>query len=211
MKQLVLKSSLVLNAVLLACIVFFAFFNKAPETTKAKNESQVVNIVHFGDSRVAEGDWNKILGREDVKNSGFRGFTSSHLRWIVKESVLDYQPKICILEVGVNDLGAGIPMQRIQLNYKKLVATLKEHKIVPIIQSVVYQENNPKSTKRIQKLNAFLHTFCKENTIHFLDINATLSNAKGLKKEYSRDGTHFTSKGYQVWGEQILQVLKKVE
>lgn len=209
MKNLVLKSSLLLNGMLIMLLLVQLSTNKSIKPDKKLKEN--VKIVFFGDSRVQEGNWDQLLGRNDVINSGFRGFTSSHLRWIVKESVLDYNPEICFIEVGVNDLGAGIPMQRIQLNIKSLMDTLQVNNILPVIQSVIYQENNPNSKRMIDSLNCFIETFCKENGIEYLDINSKLSNSNGLKNEYSKDGTHFNDSGYKVWRNEIIDKLKKIE
>ena len=64
----------------------------------------------FGNSITANGKWGDGLNRLDVKNSGTGGFTTSHFVWTINDQVLQYHPKICFLEGGINDIGVGIPL-----------------------------------------------------------------------------------------------------
>ena len=104
-----------------------------------------ITIVMFGDSITKGGDWVTLLGRSDVKNSGFPGFTTSHLVWLLKENVIDLAPRVCFLEGGINDIGVGIPLDRTKSNYRSLIDGLKEHQITPVVQSILYQKNNPET------------------------------------------------------------------
>ncbi|WP_282136837.1 GDSL-type esterase/lipase family protein [Seonamhaeicola maritimus] len=174
-------------------------------------DSQEVNIVIFGDSLIEEGDWNNLLNRNDIKKRGFRGFTTSHYRWILKDSVLNYSPKVCFISGGINDIGAGIPLKRIKTNYKNLINTFIEKKITLVVQSTLYQENNAFSKSMVDSLNTFLIDYCQNNKIEFLDINSRLSSNRGLKKEFSRDGTHLNESAYIIWAEEIKSALKTIE
>ncbi|WP_170309964.1 hypothetical protein [Seonamhaeicola maritimus] len=44
-----------------------------------------------------------------------------------------------------------------------------------------------------------------------MDINSRLSSNHGLKKEFSRDGTHLNESAYIIWAEEIKSVLKTIE
>lgn len=151
----------------------------------------------------------ELLGRNDVIKRGFRGFTTSQYRWIIKDSVLNYKPEICFISGGINDFGAGIPLKRTKLNYKTLLETLVSNGVEPIVQSTLYQENNPESKVLVDSLNSYLIDYCRLNNIHFLDINSKLSTEKGLKPAYSRDGTHLKSKAYVVWCNDISKLLSE--
>lgn len=211
MNNSLLKISLIFNACFLILMVYVLI--KYPKETRMEisKETQKINVVLFGDSRVAEVDWNALLDRKDVKNAGFRGFTSSHLRWILKENVLDLDPKICFISVGINDLGAGIPLERIKLNFRVLIDKLKGESITPVIQSVICQENNPKNNVMVDSLNAYLKSYCTLKSIHYLDINSKFSSVDGLKPEFSRDGTHLKASANVIWAEEIKDLLKALE
>lgn len=156
-----------------------------------------------------KGVGGELLGRNDVIKRGFRGFTTSQYRWIIKDSVLNYKPEICFISGGINDFGAGIPLKRTKLNYKTLLETLVSNGVEPIVQSTLYQENNPESKVLVDSLNSYLIDYCRLNNIHFLDINSKLSTEKGLKPAYSRDGTHLKSKAYVVWCNDISKLLSE--
>ncbi len=204
------RLSLILNGFFVVIFVFLAIKNSEWLLQKFNSNEKKAPIVFFGDSIIKKGQWNKVLNRDDIQISGFGGFTTSHLVWLIDENVIDYQPKICFLEGGINDIGVGIPIERIKLNYKCLIDTLVSNNIIPVIQSTLYQENNPQSKIMVDSLNQFLKSYCSTNSLYFLDINSKLSNEKGLKSKYSRDGTHITESAYIVWGNEINKVLKDV-
>lgn len=210
MKKHIYNTSFFLNGVFIILIVLLRLKSKE-EISRNLIEETKVKIILFGDSIIKGGRWNKILERNDIKNSGFSGFTTSHLRWLINDNVIAYNPEICILEGGINDIGVGIPLERIKTNYRSLIDTLMSHNIEPFVQSTLYQVNNPESKILVDSLNHFLTNYCKQKDVFFLNINLKLSSDKGLKPKYSRDGTHITESAYLVWGNEIKEILNKIE
>ena len=178
---------------------------------KATNNKKKVKIVFFGDSLTKRADWSKLLNRNDVKNSGFGGFTTSHFRWLIHSDVTDYKPDICFIEGGINDIGVGIPLKRTLYNYRCLIDTLLAHNITTVVQSTLYQENRPNTKILIDSLNNFLIDYCDQKSVHFLDLNRNLSDEDGLKHEYSLDGTHLKGDAYNIWSNEIQLILKDIE
>lgn len=211
MKKYVYNVSLILNGVFIILFVALGFKLKETIIQKIIDKKEIAKIVQFGDSIIEGGKWNDLLERNDVKNSGFGGFTTSHLRWLIKENVIDFKPEICFIEGGINDIGVGIPLERIKVNYKSLLDTLISYNIVPIVQSTLYQVNNPESKIMVDSLNTFLINYCKQKSIRFLNINSKLSTDTGLNTKYSIDGTHLTESGYLIWGKEIKDLLKEME
>ena len=150
-------------------------------------KKEKAKIVQFGDSLIKGGNWDALLGREDVRNSGFPGFTTSHMIWLIKKNVIDIEPEICLIEGGINDISVGIPLKRIESNYISLIDTLLANDITTIVQSALYQENNPHSKVQVDSLNDFLINLCQQKALRYLDINSKLSNDHSLKSEYSID------------------------
>ncbi|RKO72098.1 G-D-S-L family lipolytic protein [Sphingobacterium puteale] len=169
-----------------------------------------ITIVMFGDSITKGGDWATLLGRSDVKNSGFPGFTTSHLVWLLKENVIDLKPRVCFLEGGINDIGVGIPLKRTKSNYRSLIDGLKEHQIVPVVQSILYQQDNPESKVQVDSLNSYLNAYCQSKGIYYLDINTKLSSPTGLKAKYTTDGTHINQEAYGIWASEVRNLLKSI-
>ncbi|WP_159732365.1 GDSL-type esterase/lipase family protein [Sphingobacterium sp. 18053] len=169
-----------------------------------------ITIVMFGDSITKGGDWATLLGRSDVKNSGFPGFTTSHLVWLLKENVIDLNPRVCFLEGGINDIGVGIPLERTKSNYRSLIDGLKEHQIVPVVQSILYQQDNPESKVQVDSLNSYLNAYCQSKGVYYLDINGKLSSSKGLNAQYTTDGTHINQEAYGIWASEVKNLLKSI-
>ncbi|WP_104382215.1 MULTISPECIES: GDSL-type esterase/lipase family protein [unclassified Sphingobacterium] len=169
-----------------------------------------ITIVMFGDSITKGGDWATLLGRSDVKNSGFPGFTTSHLVWLLKENVIDLSPRVCFLEGGINDIGVGIPLDRTKSNYRSLINGLLEHQITPVVQSILYQQDNPESKVQVDSLNSYLKAYCQSKGIYYLDINGKLSSSKGLNAQYTTDGTHINQDAYEIWATEVRNLLKSI-
>lgn len=206
-KKYAYKISLLLNGIFIVLFIILGY----KSIQKLFFQRERSTIVFFGDSIIKGGNWNDLLNRDDIKNSGFPGFTTSHLTWLIKENVIDYHPKICILEGGINDIGVGIPLKRIENNFRSLIDTLISRNIVPIVQSTIYQEDNPNSQILVDSLNSFLLNYCAQKSIQFLDINSKLSTSDGLKPMYSLDGTHITESAYVIWGGEIKRILDEFD
>lgn len=192
-------------------------FKTKPNSQLAENDlQQQYNIVMFGNSITANGKWDKGLTRQDVKNSGTGGFTTSHFVWIIKDQVLKYQPKICFLEGGINDIGVGIPLERIYKNYESLVDTLIRHKIIPVLQSTLYvnfpnnEVENNHHNSMVDSLNIFEKNLSESRRIEYLDLNKFLSKNKKLKMEYTTDGVHVNDEAYRIWYSELKEVLKRL-
>ena len=185
-------------------------------TTGSSSDNDVndYNVVMFGNSLIeGGGNWNEKLGRSDVRNSGRGGFTTSHFVWLLNDHVMKYKPEICFLEGGINDMGVGIPADRIKQNYQHMVDRLLENNIIPVINGVLYvnQENekeNEEKAKMIDDVNAFLKQLAASKNIIYIDLNPQLSENKRLKKEFTTDGVHLTPAAYKIWSEEIKKVIR---
>ncbi len=207
MKKYFYKASLILNGIFIILFILIGLKFKEKIIQKLIDKKEKATIVQFGDSIIKGGNWNDLLGRNDVKNSGFGGFTTSHLRWLIEKNVIEFEPKICFIKGGINDIGVGIPLERIKINYMSLIDTLISNNITPIVQSTLYQVDNHDSKIMVDSLNNFLIDYCNQKSIRYLDINSKLSTDNGLKPEYSTDGTHINESAYLIWAKEIKKVL----
>ena len=167
----------------------------------------------FGNSLTAGGKWNKELNRLDIKNSGVGNFTTSNFVWILNKAVIQFKPKICFIEGGINDIGIGIPLKRTFRNYQSIVDTILRHKIEPVLQSTFYVNYPNDSTtnfinSRVDSLNSYLSVLANKNGIGYIDLNYLLSENGRLKKEYSRDGLHINDLGYDIWIREVDRILR---
>ena len=115
---------------------------------------------------------------------------------------------------GVNDIGLKIPLEVTVQNIKNLIDSLKQHKIIPVLQSVLYvaetHHNYMVTNQKIERLNTELIKVAKDCNITYLDLNSYLSSDNHLIKEYAlNDGIHLTGAGYEKWKIVLLDDLKK--
>jgi len=210
--KILIRLSIILNIILIIGIFFTAYQFRTKIYDKIAS-SKTYNVVMFGNSLTAGGDWNKDLKRIDIKNSGTGGFTTSHFVWILNEEVIQYKPKICFIEGGINDIGVGIPLNRTFWNYQSIVDTLLNHQIEPVLQSTFYV-NYPNDSitnitnSRVDSLNIYLSALANKKGIRYVDLNQFLSENGRLKKELNMDGVHINEYGYKIWVKEVDRILK---
>lgn len=173
------------------------------------------DIVVFGDSRVQMGgDWGRKLGRKDVTNAGYGGFTTSHFIWLVGPQVIERYPRICLLQGGTNDVSSGITLERTKQNYRSLVDSLLAHDIHVVMHAVTYPTEKDAAMQKmkvgkIDSLNVFIHQLAQEKGLPCIDLNPLLTEKKRLKAEYALDNVHFTTAGYKMWAQEINRILNE--
>lgn len=168
----------------------------------------------LGDSRIGLANWDSLLHRNDVINSGIYG---DRMYCICKR--LDYlknqNTKICFIEGGLLDLYTE-EVDSIVSNYKSVVKFWRENNVIPVINSIVYI--SPKASKqykegneKIEAVNEKLKVFALQNNIDFIDLNPILATAPDhlLKDDFSNDGTHFNNAAYKIWVTEIEKILTK--
>jgi len=170
-------------------------------------------IVMLGNSITYRVDWSELLNRNDVINRGIGSdITEGFLNRL--QYIYSVNPKICYIMGGVNDIGLKIPLEVTVQNIKNLIDSLKQHKIIPVLQSVLYvaetHHNYMVTNQKIERLNTELIKVAKDCNITYLDLNSYLSSDNHLIKEYAlNDGIHLTGAGYEKWKIVLLDDLKK--
>lgn len=168
-------------------------------------------IVMFGNSITEEGKWSELLSRSDIRNCGYSGYTTTLFANIVHGSVVNFNPEICFVMGGINDIVFGVPMQRIKSKYKSVLDTIVANGITTVVQSTIYKQDSPENNSLVDSLNRFLIDYCNKHDLTFLDINSKLSGNTGLKPEFTYDGLHLNEAAYDVWAEEVRSVLAKIE
>lgn len=189
-----------------------------------KSTPKQYTVVMVGTGYTHEADWNKILNRNDILNSGYSGFTTSQLDWILNDIAIKYHPKTCFLGSGLNDIQVGIPLSRTFANYESLVNNLLKNNIEPVLQGTFYIDYpsgettnfpNAQLTKlynsKIDSLNGFLSNLAKQKGIPYIDLNQILTEKRKLNNNVSMDGVHLNEVGYKIWASEIDRILKSKE
>ncbi|MBX2953179.1 MAG: hypothetical protein KF870_11785 [Leadbetterella sp.] len=167
-----------------------------------------VRVVMLGNSITAGGDWNKLLNRKDVRNAGQGGHLSGQMIWLLDTCVIAVRPEWCFVMAGINDLFNHVSTSTIYANQIKILETLKSNGIRPVMQSTLYLHDKDGLNRDIKEVNEAIALYCRKNVIDYIDLNPYLCDEKGLKEEYTTDGTHLKAIAYAKWAEVLTQFLE---
>lgn len=184
--------------------------------TVIQSRDNKINIVLLGDSRVSGANWAKGLQREDLTNCGISGISTLDVIRII-DTVYKLKPKVCILQVGINDIRNNRNIDSIEINYIQIVDSLLYHKVEPVITSIIPLRkdywsdllNETIVNIRTDSLNSRLIRMCKKRHITYIDINKGICENNRLKREYTCDGIHLNENGYNSVYENVKKVLNK--
>ena len=171
------------------------------------------DIVFLGNSITDGCEWNEIFNNHNIKN---RGISADRSHWILDrlDPIINGKPQKLFLQIGINDLGAGISPQSVAENITKIVERFQAEspQTELYIQSIFpvnddferYAKRQASKHKEIVEANALLREMCTRKGIIFVDVYSRLADENGkLNKEYTNDGLHLMGSGYLVWKEVI--------
>ena len=124
-----------------------------------------VDILLIGDSLLAQENWNRLLSRNDLKNDAFGGAITQQILWNIERGELVSNPKIVVIDGGINDLLSGVPTQRIFSNYQKIIEVLRKQNIRIIAHLVLYTVDNEVINKEVFVLNYLLKEYFESQKI----------------------------------------------
>jgi lysophospholipase L1-like esterase len=166
-----------------------------------------VTTLLIGDSLLAQENWNSSLARNDLKNDAFGGAITQQILWNIERGQLASNPKIVVINGGINDLLSGVPIQRVLGNYQKITEVLQKRNIKIIAHLVLYTVDNEAINKEIFILNYLLKEYFESQKVEFIDMNLQLSDHKKLKPNFSIDGIHLRKRAYKIWAKELKSKL----
>ncbi len=203
-----LRLSLLFNFLFLAAASGIAFHYRERLLQAFLDWKEKAGIVFLGDSITAQGEWNVLLGRHDIKNSGVPGLGICHLKDEIDRRVLKYSPGLCVVMGGINDLTilertAGQTIG----DYTILLSKLRNAGVKTAVQLTLYEKQSAATKVRVDSLNNWLISHCDSLGIPTTDPNKWLSDQDGLKDRYARDRTHLTPEAYKKWASELKPLL----
>ncbi len=167
-------------------------------------------ILMVGDSRIDEGEWDELLDRVDVANRGISGDTTGGLLARFAETFA--RPvDVCVLQIGINDLMQGSPLEQTERNYRLLLEQIEQTRsarMIVVASVVLTGDRSPELNNRVMDLNSRLMRLAAEGGFQWLDLNAVLAPRGHLEKKYTNDGTHLTGEGYQAFAAALKPLLE---
>lgn len=179
------------------------------ESENASYEDYEVDVAFLGDSLTDGYDLEKYYPQYLVLNRGIGGETTFGLEKRLEVSVYDLKPKVAVLLIGANNFDTMFE------NYENILMGFKEHlpetKIVLLSLTSMggeWGKNNQKAAYSNIKIKLFAEKYGYE----FVDLYTPLFNLETgeIYAEYTTDGGHLTSKGYEVFTEAVSPVLKEL-
>lgn len=236
MKKAMIIVSVVLNVVLIAALYYVVCvktdFSKRM-MSKIKHEAYVpervdqdcvnswnnciekldmeADVVFFGDSETAGGDWQKAF--PDVKSINL-GYIGEDVKGMLRrvDAIKAVKPKKVFLMAGIN----GLQQQTIgefEYWYAALVdaiqtsvpdAELYIESILPVTSYSDYCDN-----EKIRDANVVLQRMAEERHIPYIDVYSAFAQDGALPEEMSYDGLHLYNEAYDLWYETIREVIGK--
>lgn len=184
------------------------------------------SITHFwgGEPKVGHSNgpqtWASLFGSYHVLNLGFGWDRIQNALWRLDHGELDgLYPRIVIINIGTNNTSqtqnarmntAPEIVEGIKALCMRVRSKVPEAKI--IIMGVFPREQSPTHPRRmlINEINRLLSAFANENKITYVDLTTKMVSPDGtISKEIMFDFCHPTEKGYQIWADQIRNLLSE--
>lgn len=219
--------SLILGGVCLVLMFTVCYFLLNGSTTnliqkEIIKEVPVVddNYVFLGDSITDWYDLDKYFEGLPVVNSGVSGYSTSNILNNMNKMVYQYNPSKVFILIGINDLELKVDDDVVVNNIRKIVQGIKKNRrYAKIYVESIYPINNSEDDKiegsiingnrknsDIIDINNKLVKLAEEEGVTYIDLHKELVDSDGLLKiEYTVDGLHLSSEGY----EKVTEVLRK--
>ena len=226
-KRIVVAGFGILSVTLIAVLIWFFVFH-LPKVEKDNNQQQLVkeyydnklnlyqqendkysdyevDVVFLGDS-LTDG-YNLKLYYPDyvVSNRGIGGETTHGLEERLKVSAYDLKPKVVVMLIGGNNLNTMFE------NYEDILIGLKDNlpntKVILLSLTAMGKDWGHKNEIACLN-NVKIKLLAEKYDYTFVDLFTPLFdiNIGEVYSDYTTDGAHFTSKGYEV----VTSVVKPV-
>lgn len=173
-------------------------------------------VVFIGNS-ITE-NWVHLRYKFFVDNNyvcrGIGGQTSPLLLLRFRQDVIELNPKIVVINTGINDIAENTGVYDITFtmdNIKSMAQLAESNGIKVMLSSVLpcngygWKGHIGNVPQKIDELNNMIKSYAVENSYYYLDYNTPMRNPEGgLINTYTFDGLHPNEEGYQLM-ETLLQ------
>ena len=189
--------------------------NKNGEIERLEND--YTNYLFLGDSITDFYDLEKYYEGLPVVNSGISGNTTEDILNDMKGRVYDYNPSKVFLLIGTNDLIHDISVDDIVSNIEKIIDEINSNKpqtqiyvesVYPVNDNLDEDMVDVRNNDDIMEINEEIKKYCDDNGYTYINMYDKLLDDDGnFNEEYTDDGLHPNSKGYEVITEEIKKYL----
>lgn len=167
------------------------------------------DIVLFGDSITAGGQWDEIAPGTRIRNRGIGGDRSDDLLKRL-DPITKGCPHKLLIAIGTNDLSSGMSENAIVANLESILDRVRGES--PETQVHLHELFPRKAAfqKRILSLNAEIARLAEERGLPFVRVFSRFADDKGaIRSELSYDNLHLSGLGYQEWQSALAEHLRE--
>lgn len=119
------------------------------------------------------------------------------------------QNDLLVVCYGVNDIMQGASANTVKADLEKIVNHLLKHGKRVVLQTVPPFDYNPEQRERWENVNSFIKTELKERVDLVFDVVPHLGKSES-EPNIAKFGGHPNEEGSKIWGEALLQEIKKI-
>ena len=160
--------------------------------------------------------WKATFSGWNAANFGWGADGTQNILWRLEHGELDgVHPKVIVVLAGTNNVGTApggdAKIADVTRGVRAIVETCrKKAPGATVILTAIFPRNDDMAVlPEIRAINANLARLADGKAVRFLDVNARLASADGrLFEGMMHDGLHPTLKGYQVWADGLVPLLR---
>jgi len=166
----------------------------------------VHRVVFFGDSITAHWNVGWFFAGKPYVNRGIVGQTTSQMVLRFHQDVVGLKPEAVVILAGINDLGFGIPIEKIEANYAAMQEMARENNVAVYFGSVLpVGDIKHYPPEKIMALNSWLKEYCNVKGAVYVNYADQMNDIAGL----TSDGLHPNNNGYAVMSSIVSAELSK--
>ena len=198
--------------------------NTTIEENKKDYEKQIetlkenyTNYLFLGDSITDYYDLDKYYEGLPVVNSGISGNTTEDILNDMKGRVYNYNPSKVFLLIGTNDLIHDVSVDDIVSNIERIINEINSNEpqaeiyvesVYPVNDDLDEDMVDVRNNDDIMDINEKIEKYCDDNNYTYINMYDKLLDDEGnFSEEYTDDGLHPNSRGYEVITEEIKKYL----
>lgn len=189
---------------------YFEQWNQARESVYHTLTIDSGDIVFVGNSLTEQFPVGEIFHNTRIKNRGIGGNESLQIKARIAEVAIHHPSRI-FLEAGINDLLNKVPMDTLKSNFKQIIDSIRS--LSP--QTQIFTEtilpvgkSHADLQSQIVDFNNWLRQYSQETGLTFLDLYSGFTTTGTLAPDLTWDDIHLTGKGYEIWKNQIKDLVK---
>ncbi len=169
-----------------------------------------MDIAFIGDSLTAGYDLSSHYPEYKTTNRAIGGETTHGLKDRLAVSVLDLQPKVCVMLIGGNN-----PETMFE-DYEQIIITLKEQMpstyLVIVSHAPTSGEHWGKHNELFAYNNVKIKLLAERHGCEFVDIYSPMLDLQTgmMDDRYTFDGAHFTAAGYDVYTAELKPIIDRL-